>query len=248
MLLLAASAFSQNSHAINFRTGIASHSFQDNNFSAIPYSGKGLTYGLSYVKRANKSLFSIDFDSQNAQLENRLREDFRLISNMDRKYYTGTISYLRKVNTPFVDIYVGASNITIYDLVSIPLPGNNQFSYELTNSFNASLEISYSFSQKFSYRLKTDLPMVSLSVRPQDGGLFHMKNLDFDYGRALKSAKFYPTNKIFSLHFHHLIEYQYKGRTLGLYYDYLGGYNKVVGKKGSAVQKVGISIPLYTRS
>ena len=242
------SAFSQKSHAINFRTGIAAHSFQDNNFSAVPYSGSGITYGLSYSKRGNKSIIGADFDIQNAQLQSKLEEDLTLVPNLDRNFYTGTISYLRKVNTPYIDVYVGASNSTLYDVVPFPLPGNNQFSYELSNSLNASFDLSYSFNQNFSYRLRTDLPMVSLSVRPQDGGLFHMKNLDFDLGRALKSANFYPTNKVFSLHFHHLIEYEYKGRVLGLYYDYLGGYNKVVGKKGSAIQKVGVVIPLFSKS
>jgi hypothetical protein len=247
-LLLATSVFSQKNHSINFRTGMAAHSFQDNNFSAVPYSGIGLSYGLAYSKHSEKSLFSVDFDVQNAQLQSQLNEDLILIAALDRDSYTGTISYLRKVNTPRVDVYFGASSTTFYDLVPFPLPGNNQFSYELTNTFNAAIELSYSFNEKLNYRLKADIPTFSLSVRPQDGGLFHMKNLEFDIGRALKSAKFYPTNKIFSLHFHHVIEYQYKGRTFGLYYDYLGGYNKVVGKKGSAIQKVGITIPLFTKS
>lgn len=247
-LLLSHSIFAQSGHTFDFRVGLAKHNFQDKNYSALAYSGSNLTYGLTYKKESGKSQFAIDFEVQNASLSSNLDESKTLFPSLQRTSYQGNISYLRQISVPRLEVKVGGSSTTFYDFVPFPFSANNLVSYELTTSLNGAVEVVYLFTQNLNYRLKADIPMLTLSVRPQDYGLFHMKNLEFDLGRALKSATFYPTNKIFFLHFNHMIEYEYKGRKIGLFYDYIGGYNKALGKKGSAIQKVGISIPLFTKS
>lgn len=245
-LLTTSFLHAQKAHVLNLRAGLAFHVFQDHNFSALAYSSNALFYGVDYSRIGSKSIMKIEADLQNANLQSRLDEP--LLKEIERTSIMGTVTYLRKKSVPLVDLNWGVSSTTMYDLAGFGLPANNQVSYELTTTLNAAVQISYDFNPKISYKLNADLPMVSVSVRQQEGGFFHMKNLEFDVGRALKSARVYPTNKVFFLHFRHSFEYQYKNRTVGIFYDYLGGYNKIAGKKGSAISKVGISIPLISKN
>lgn len=235
---------SQSPHRVNLTSGIAFHNFQDYNYSPLKYVGSNIFYGIDYHFQSDKSRFETGLLIQSATLSNGLSSGESVMSKTERTLYSGNLRYLYQLSVPNTEIYVGASTTVIYDLMPYNFNANNLVSYELTGTLNAAANITHRFNKDLSFTLKADLPMISASVRPMDEGFFHMNNMEFDLGKALSTANFYPTNKIFFLHFQHLFEYKFNKYTLGVYYDYQGGYNKVIDKKGSAVQKIGIVLPI----
>ncbi|WP_235297719.1 hypothetical protein [Portibacter marinus] len=246
LLLFSQIALTQQSSSIFLKSGVAFNTLQDGSFSDLSYNGLNMYYAFSFNRELPRSEFQVEVAYINGQLKNPLKSDEVLIKSIDRNFINANISYRKKVCYKGLDLAIGLSNSTYYDLSTYPLPANNQVSYELTSSLNAFARLNILLTQHLNYRLTTNIPMVSASIRPLDGGLFHQKDMEFDLVGALNSANFYPTNKIFFLHFNHAIGIKWKDRPIEIYYDYFGGYNKVIDKKGSAVQTIGIAFPIYS--
>ena len=92
------------------------------------------------------------------------------------------------------------------------------------------------------------MPLLSYTVRPEDLGLFKMRDFEAEIIDILLDGKLVSINNLLEVQGKAVFNWQIKNRTIRIYYRYLGGRNQYSTRKAYSMHTAGFQIPFNLKS
>ncbi|MEL6538942.1 MAG: hypothetical protein AAFQ98_26230 [Bacteroidota bacterium] len=221
------------------------HALQDAGHSDLLYTGSNLSFQTEIRRLGEASYQELSGSFSSATLTPKLEMPAAfVIGTADRTWVGVQYRYVRQQSAGADLSWGWGGQVGGYlDLAQYNHPGNNPFGYELSFTLNPYVEATYSLNDRWKLAGHATVPIVGYSMRPTYLGLFPLENLELDISTALASGGLGLPNQLFYLDTRFEVVRMGKkpNREMRLFYQYMGGMNRIVEAKGHASHSVGLS-------
>ncbi len=240
------SVFAQQTSSFYVNAGLALHAIQDQGHSPLMYTGTGLMYGAAYRTRSENTFSGVDFATGKASLAAQLEEESSFgLNQAKRRNMRASYYHLRKLPIQKIGLYVGGALSGLYDFIPFNHSANNLVGYELTASVGPAVRLEYEISSHFKLAFQASTALFSYGLRPYHDGFFPIKDLELHAGKIIENGEFATVDKAFQLQTRTILTITPRqAKSFNLFYEYAGGVNKLMERKGAATQTIGLEIPI----
>ncbi|HAP60533.1 MAG TPA: hypothetical protein DCR93_13900 [Cytophagales bacterium] len=245
LLVLTVPSWAQVGWQYGIGVGGQRHALQDAGHSDLVYTGTNLSLQAEVLRIREQARQEFTGSFSAATLTPVLENPASFVlGTADRNWTTAQYRYVRSY-TPHAALSWGWGGQVggFLDFTTYNHSANNPVGYELSFSINPYAEARYRLSDRWQMAGHLTVPLVAYTLRPSPLGFFPLGNLELDVAEVVSTGGVALPNRLFFVDTRwELVRMnEAKDREIRLFYQYLGGMNRVIETKGHTQHSVGVS-------